>query len=120
MNYVKREVDLGEGPEVLYLFSPPLEVLNDVFAVDVRQNGKEIRESINEVLDYEFDSAFFNGSVYEFSVYRDVTIIDRIYGEGEDFLAEVDTRRLYRLIGKFLLDNGVDTTIADWENEDWG
>lgn len=118
MEYVKRQVDLGDGPEVVYVFAPPLEALSDVFAVDVRRSGEEIRESMNEVLDYEYDSAFFNGSVYEFAVYRDVTFIDRVYAEGGGTLAEVDTQHLYRLIGSYLRDNGIDTPIADWEKEE--
>ncbi len=116
--YRKREVDLGEGTETLYVFAPPWQMLSDVFAVDVRRHGQELRSSIQEVLDYEYDSAFFNGSVYGFSVYRDVTVIDRVDDETATVLAEVDTQRLQSLVGAYLTDNGADIERAEWE-EDW-
>ena len=116
--YRKREVDLGEGTETLYVFAPPWQMLSDVFAVDVRRHGQELRSSIQEVLDYEYDSVFFNGSVYGFSVYRDVTVIDRVDDETATVLAEVDTQRLQSLVGAYLTDNGADIERAEWE-EDW-
>lgn len=116
--YRKREVDLGEGTETMYVFAPPWQMLSDVFAVDVRRHGQELRSSIQEVLDYEYDSAFFNGSVYGFSVYRDVTVIDRVDDETATVLAEVDTQRLQSLVGAYLTDNGADIERAEWE-EDW-
>ena len=116
--YRKREVDLGEGTETLYVFAPPWQMLSDVFAVDVRRHGQELRSSIQEVLDYEYDSAFFNGSVYGFSVYRDVTVIDRVDDETATVLAEVDTQRLQSLVGAYLTDTGADIERAEWE-EDW-
>lgn len=119
MKYVKRRIDLGEGEEVVYLFASPWESLNDVFAVEVKENGSAIRESMTEVLDYECDTAFFNGNIYEFTVYRDVTIIDRVAQAEVGALAEVDTQRLYRLIGQFLDDNGMAWERSDWDNEDW-
>lgn len=48
--YRKRKVDLGTGDETLYIFAAPWQVLSDVFAVDVRQYGRELRSSIQEVL----------------------------------------------------------------------
>ncbi len=115
--YRKREVDLGAGTETLYVFAAPWQMLSDVFAVDVRQYGKELRASIQEVLDYEYDSAFFNGSVYGFSVYRDVTVIDRVGDESAAVLAEVDTRRLQSLVGAYLTDNGAQVERSEWEEE---
>lgn len=116
--YRKRKVDLGTGDETLYIFAAPWQVLSDVFAVDVRQYGRELRSSIQEVLDYEYDSAFFNGSVYGFSVYRDVTVIDRVGDDTATVLAEVDTQRLQSLVGAYLADNGADIERAEWET-DW-
>ena len=56
--------------------------------------------------------------MYGFSVYRDVTVIDRVDDETATVLAEVDTQRLQSLVGAYLTDNGADIERAEWE-EDW-
>lgn len=115
--YAKHTVDLGKGDEIIYVFAPPLESLSDVFAVDVRAYGELLRTSMSEVLDYECDSAYFSGTGYEFSIYRDTTCIDRL-SRDEDALLEMDTSRLYRLIGNYLEDNQRPIEIAEWERDD--
>ena len=115
--YAKHRMDIGQGEEIIYVFAPPLESLSDIFAVDVRTYGELLRTSISEVLDYECDSAYFSGVSYEFSIYRDTTRIDRITRD-EDAILEIDTSRLYRLIGNYLEDNHRPIEIAEWERDE--
>ncbi|MCI5837023.1 MAG: hypothetical protein MR209_04250 [Veillonellaceae bacterium] len=117
MKYSKREVELDGLRETFYIFEPPWETLSDVFAVEVLAHGAAIRKSLEEVLDYEYDSAYFQGDVYSFSMYRDVTLVDRGYEEYADSPVEVDTRRLYRVIGTFLQDNHIAVDGAEWEED---
>ena len=115
MDYKKRRVMLDGRRETMYIFAAPLGLLSDVFAVDVRTQGNAIRAAISEVLDYEYDSSFYSGEAYLFSVYRDVTLIQPL---GADDLAkplEMDTQRLYIMIGDFLSDNGEHVVRSDWE-----
>lgn len=117
MDYKKRQVTLDGRRETMYIFAAPLGLLSDVFAVDVRTQGSAIRTAISEVLDYEYDSSFYSGQAYLFSVYRDITLIQPL---GADDLAkplEIDTQRLYIMIGDFLSDNGEHVVRSDWETE---
>ncbi len=117
MDYKKRRGMLDGRREMMYIFAAPLGLLSDVFAVDVRTQGNAIRTAISEVLDYEYDSSFYSGEAYLFSVYRDITLIQPLGADDLTQPLEIDTQRLYIMIGDFLSDNGEHVVRSDWETE---